>query len=244
MVSEELYSNYVRRRPHARSERFISNWHMKLLGLALENKKTKVVNVLEIGPGHGYFAQHCISMGMTYEFIDNSKAVFAHMTSLGVDGYLGLIDEVAGQIDKKFDLIWMSNVLEHSPTWVNARNLIDDSSKLLAENGSIAIIGPDAILWGRQFWNIDATHGYPTTLRNVIQLCDDVGLQTSIAKHHRNASFSFFSRSIFVLLSCIPHNWVDRVLSPARARHGDGYLISWKAVFGWRQIFVMAEKRN
>ena len=134
-----------------------------------------------------------------------------------MSGHLGLINEVSDQIDKKIDLIWMSHVLEHSPTWVDARNLLDDARKLLAENGSIVVIGPDAIDWGRQFWNIDATHGYPTTLRNVIQLCDDVGLQTSVAKHHRNASFSVFSRIIFSSLSCIPHTLVDRILSPARA---------------------------
>ena len=243
-MSDELYSNYIRRQPHARSERFISNWHLKLLRLALENKKTKVLNVLEIGPGHGYFAQHCISMGLNYEFIDNSKAVFNKLTELGMNGHLGLISEVSDQIDKKFDLIWMSHILEHSPTWVDARNLLNVARKLLAEDGSIVVIGPDAIHWRRQFWNIDATHGYPTTLRNVIQLCDDVGLQTSIAKHHRNASFGVFSRVIFLSLSCIPHTWVDRFLSPARARLGDGYLISWKAVFGWRQIFIIADKRN
>ena len=241
-MSDELYSNYIRRQPHARSERFISNWHLKLLRLALENKKTKVLNVLEIGPGHGYFAQHCISMGLNYEFIDNSKAVFNKLTELGMNGHLGLISEVSDQIDKKFDLIWMSHILEHSPTWVDARNLLNVARKLLAEDGSIVVIGPDAIHWRRQFWNIDATHGYPTTLRNVIQLCDDVGLQTSIAKHHRNASFGVFSRVIFLSLSCIPHTWVDRFLSPARARLGDGYLISWKAVFGWRQIFIMADR--
>lgn len=216
-MSDDLYSNYVRRQPHARSERFISNWHLKLLRLALENKKAKVLNVLEIGPGHGYFAQHCISMELDYEFIDNSKAVFNKLTELGMSGHLGLINEVSGSIEKKFDLIWMSHVLEHSPTWVDARNLLDDARKLLAENGSVVVVGPDAIDWGRQFWNIDATHGYPTTLRNVIQLCDDVGLQTSIAKHHRNASFGVFSRVTFSLLSCIPHRWVDRFLSPARA---------------------------
>lgn len=241
-MSDELYSNYIRRQPHARSERFISNWHLKLLRLALKNKKTKVMNVLEIGPGHGYFAQHCISEGLNYEFIDNSKAVFTKLTELGMSGHLGLVNEVSGQIAKKFDLIWMSHVLEHSPTWVDARNLLDDASKLLAKDGSIVVVGPDAINLGRQFWNTDATHGYPTTLRNVIQLCDDIGLKTSIAKHHRNASFGIISRLVCSTLSCIPHTWVDRVLSPARATLGNGYLMSWKTVFGWRQIFIMAKR--
>lgn len=243
-MSDELYSNYIRRRPHARSERFISNWHLKLLRLALKNKKTKVMNVLEIGPGHGYFAQHCISEGLNYEFIDNSKAVFTKLTELGMSGHLGLINEVSDQIDKKFDLIWMSHVLEHSPTWVDARNLLNDARKLLAENGSIVVIGPDAIDWGRQFWNIDATHGFPTTIRNVAQIADDVGLVIKTAKYHRNASFSLFLRAVFRILSAIPHPIVDRMLTPLRASIGDGLLISWKAVFGWRQIYLVLTTSN
>ena len=138
----------------------------------------------------------------------------------------------------------MSHVLEHSPTWVDARNLLDDSRKLLAENGSIVVVGPDAIDWGRQFWNIDATHGYPTTSRNVIQLCDDVGLDVLAAKYHRNASFHLLTRAIFCVLSTIPHQIVDRILTPPRSRVGDGLLISWKAVFGWRQIYMTLNSRN
>ena len=73
---------------------------MKLLRLALKNKKTKVMNVLEIGPGHGYFAQHCISEGLNYEFIDNSRAVFTKLTELGMSGHLGLINEISGSVEK------------------------------------------------------------------------------------------------------------------------------------------------
>jgi 2-polyprenyl-3-methyl-5-hydroxy-6-metoxy-1,4-benzoquinol methylase len=145
---------------------------------------------------------------------------------------------------KKYDLIWLSHVLEHSPTWVDARQLVSDVAGLLSPTGRIVIIGPDAQCWGREFWNIDATHGFPTTLRNVAQLADDVGLSVVKARHHRNANFGVVSKAMFVVLSVLPHRMIDRILTPERSKIGDGLLISWKAVFGWRQIFIVLSGTN
>jgi len=243
MGESDLYSNYIRREPHARSKSFISNWHKKLLEHALRDSENPVSNVLEIGPGHGYFATHVVNMGMKYEFVDTSPAVYAKMKSEGFDGYLGTVGDFLDSTEK-FDLIWLSHVLEHSPTWVDARQLLSDLAGLLSSTGKIVIIGPDAQCWGREFWNIDATHGFPTTLRNVAQLADDVGLSVVQAKHHRNANFGIISKAIFFSLSVIPHHLIDRIFTPERSKLGDGLFISWKAVFGWRQIYLALTKRG
>ena len=50
MSESDLYSNYIRREPHERSKKFISNWHNKLLKHALSDIEDPVKNVLEIGP--------------------------------------------------------------------------------------------------------------------------------------------------------------------------------------------------
>jgi 2-polyprenyl-3-methyl-5-hydroxy-6-metoxy-1,4-benzoquinol methylase len=243
MSESDLYSNYIRREPHDRSKRFISNWHKKLLKHALCDSENPVRSVMEVGPGHGYFATHVVDMGMDYEFIDTSPAVHTKMKERGFDGHLGTVGDFAVSL-KKFDLIWLSHVLEHSPTWVDARQLVSDVAGLLSPTGRIVIIGPDAQCWGREFWNIDATHGFPTTLRNVAQLADDVGLSVVQARHHRNANFNIVSKAIFFLLSVLPHRLIDRILTPERSKIGDGFLISWKAVFGWRQIFIVLSGRN
>ena len=243
MNESDLYSNYIRREPHERSKKFISNWHRKLLKHALVNSENPVISVLEIGPGHGYFANHVVEVGMDYVFIDTSPSVYTKMKDQGFDGHLGTVGDFAVS-PKKFDLIWLSHVLEHSPTWVDARQLVSDVAELLSPMGIIVIIGPDAQSWGREFWNIDATHGFPTTLRNVAQLADDVGLSVLQARYHRNASFGVASKAMFFLLSVLPHRLIDRILTPERSKIGDGLLISWKAVFGWRQIFIVLSGRN
>jgi SAM-dependent methyltransferase len=238
MGESDLYSNYIRREPHDRSKRFISNWHKKLLEHALRGSENPVKNVLEIGPGHGFFATHVVIMGMKYEFVDTSPAVYAKMKSEGFDGYLGTVREFSVST-KKFDLIWLSHVLEHSPTWVDARQLLSDIAGLLSPTGRIVIIGPDALRMGREFWNSDATHGFPTTLRNVLQLSDDVGLSMIHAKYHRNADFNFISKAVCFVVGTLPHRLIDRLLTPERSKKGDGLLYSWKTVFGWRQIFIV-----
>ena len=117
MGDAELYSNYIRREPHDKSQKFVSNWHKKLLNHFLRESTNLTNNVLEIGPGHGYFASHVCRLGMNYEFIDTSPAVHDKMTSQGFIGHLGTVSDFQGS-PKRFDLIWLSHVLEHSPTWV------------------------------------------------------------------------------------------------------------------------------
>lgn len=238
MSNSDLYSNYIRREPHERSQRFIRNWHKKLLKHALSDSENLVKNVLEIGPGHGYFAAHVVNMGMKYEFVDTSPAVDTKMKDQGFDGHLGTVSDFLDS-SKKFDLIWLSHVLEHSPTWVDARQLLSDVAGLLNPTGRIVIIGPDAQCWRREFWNVDATHGFPTTLRNVAQMGEDVGLTVEQARYHRNANFGIISKAAFTILSVLPHRLIDHILTPERSKIGDGLLISWKAVFGWRQIYIV-----
>jgi predicted O-methyltransferase YrrM len=74
-MSGELYSDYMQREPHPRNAVFIKKWHGKLLTLALKGVDYTPRSVLEIGPGHGYFAEHCRQAGLVYEFCDTSPAV-------------------------------------------------------------------------------------------------------------------------------------------------------------------------
>ena len=240
-MSGELYSNYMQREPHPRNAVFIKRWHDKLLKLALKDLKQAPKSVLEIGPGHGYFAEHCRDAGVTYEFCDTSPAVISKMNELRFKGHLGLIQDVAPNLGK-YDLIWMSHVLEHSPTWLAAREMVATCRDLLSDEGVVVVIGPDALSWRREFWNVDWSHGYPTTIRNVSQMFSDVGLKNIEARHHRNGSVNPLVQIVFAVLTKAPHRLIDRVLTPDRAKIGDGFTYSWKAIFGWRQIMVRATK--
>lgn len=240
-MSGELYSDYMQREPHPRNAVFIKNWHGKILSRVFKQLSPKPLSVLEIGPGHGYFAQHCRDSGISYEFCDTSPAVFTVMKENGFKGHLGLLGEVKNQLGK-YDIVWMSHVLEHSPTWLAAREMIALSSEVLNVGGSVIVVGPDAMSWKKEFLNVDWSHGYPTTIRNVCQLFNDVGLKVTTANHHRNGSTNPVIKAVFAIISLVPHRLIDRVLTPKRSKIGDGLVYSWKAVFGWRQILVVGQK--
>lgn len=241
MTDNEFYSNYIERRPHHRSEILIERWHGRLLDLVLSKIQTQPLNVLEIGPGHGYFAKKCVDHGLQYQFCDTSPAVFNKMQDLGFEGHLGMISQI-GVPRQSFDIVWVSHVLEHSPTWLDAREMVLSASQLLVDGGVLVIVSPDYLSWRRNFWNIDWSHGYPTTKRNVIQICSDVGFAEVDGYYHRNASLSLATRFFFALLTIAPHNLIDRVLTPNRAKKADGFVYSWKCVFGWRQILIISRK--
>lgn len=241
-MNEDLYSDYIRREPHPKSAVLIRKWHQKLLDLATDDLEYHPKSVLEIGPGHGYFAEHCRNRGIDYEFCDTSPAVFEKMNRLGFKGHLGMLHEVSSALGK-YDMIWMSHVLEHSPSWIDARQLVAEARDLLSPEGAVVVVSPDVLSWRREFWNVDWSHGYPTSIRNVSQLCSDVGLENVKARHHRNASSNIIVRAIFAGLTLAPHRILDRLLSPSRHRLGDGFVYSWKAVFGWRQILVKGFQR-
>jgi len=240
-MEDELYGSYIRRESHPRSQRFIASWHNKMFSHADVPSFGGRGRLLEIGPGHGYIAMLCKQHDIEYEFVDTSPAVVSKLSDMGFSGHLGMVGDVCTN-HETYDFIWLSHVLEHSPTWLDARELLLCLSKKLGVSGQLIIIGPDSQSWRREFYNCDATHGYPTSLRNVVQLIDDVGMEYLVASHHRNGRFDVLTRAIFFIICFVPHRLIDRIISPTRAKIADGPAYSWKAVFGWRQIFIKARK--
>lgn len=238
-----LYQNYLDRAPASWSVRSLERWHERLLQAALNSIKlqSRPLSLLEIGPGHGYFAKVCREHGIKYTFSDISEPIFNEMARKGFQGYCKPLSSLKDS-SERYDIIWMSHVLEHAPTWVIAREMLSDAGELLDQNGLLAVISPDFLSWKREFFNGDATHGYPTTLRNCVQLMQDVGLSDIDARYHRGAFFSIPFRAIFALVNLCPHRLIDWLISANRAKTGNGFVYSWKTIYGWRQIFVVAHK--
>ncbi len=136
----------------------------------------------------------------------------------------------------------MSHVLEHAPDWHAARKLLASSVQYLAIGGHLVVVGPDYLSSKANFFDSAATHGYPTTVRNVSQLLHDVNLTVVDTRHHRAGFFSPIGRIAPFLLTLLPYRMIDRVISGPRSRTGHGYAYSWMTVFGWRQIYLVAER--
>jgi SAM-dependent methyltransferase len=239
------YSEFIQdRKPIDFGNKLISRWHGKLLNYVVkQNQLTQEQRFLEIGPGHGQFAA-CVKQKLfDYRFVDMSESVVKSMSSLGHDGYLGNLNELPESFGK-FDVIWISHVLEHCATWLDAREMLVEAKARLNENGIVIVISPDILSSRAEFWSSDFSHGYPTSIRNVAQMMSDVGLSVTKSSYHRNGRFNSLGRIVPALISRIPHRFIDNLVSPTRKVKGEGYFYSWKTSFGWRQICVVGSKES
>ena len=192
--------------------------------------------ILEIGYGHGYFADVVCDRGWEYSCADISAPLVELGATNGHD--VRFPDGFGHEMEGEFDVLWLSHVLEHATNWESARGLVAGYLRFLKPGGLVAIVGPDYLSWKSQFWSGDFSHGFPTTRRNVNQLLRDVGLEGIGAKYHRAGSTNLIVRALCAVLSLLPHGLLDHLVDRDRARLGEGFVYSWKTVFGWRQIMV------
>jgi hypothetical protein len=233
-----LYTEFASNRPSKIGLRVLRFQQSRLLKTVIA-KSGEVTSVLEIGPGWGAFATHCRDLGVKYEFVDNSPTISDLMFAEGFVGLCGTTNQLQ---TISVSTIWMSHVLEHSPTWSEARNMLTHLSEIAQDGTRIVIIGPDYLSWRGEFFNVDSTHGYPTTLRNVVQLVRDVGLTVSFAHHHRLASTNVFVRLLAVILLSVPWNLIDRAFGIRKDDGRRGLFYNFKVNFLLRQMCVVACK--
>ncbi len=234
----ELYQNYMERKPSPFGERLVRNWHGRMLNrfahvVEIDLRRTRF---LEVGPGHGYLAEQYVARGGQYRFDDIAFPVVKGMRSLGF--------EQLSESQVNFDIVWMSHVLEHSRDWVAAREMIQKYVSHLRQGGYIVVIGPDYLNWGKRFFDVDATHGYPTTLRTVAQLMKDVGLTVVETSYHRGGFQGIIPRMLFAIVALIPLSLGATLFSWSRMKSDDNPIYSWKAVLGWRQLLVVGRLGN
>jgi hypothetical protein len=239
-VSFNIYTEFARSKPSRLGLWALRYQQAKLMQSVCE-RADPIDSVLEIGPGWGAFASLCREQRIPYQFIDNSPAIANYLIQKGFVGSHGTSNQLH-RIDAT--TIWMSHVLEHSSSWLDARNMLSHLVETAPDESQIVIIGPDAISWRFEFFNVDFTHGYPTTLRNVIQLMQDVGLTVTYATHHRLASSNFLIRLVGFLLLSVPWKTLDRITRNPENLGRSGFFYNFKINFLLRQICVVGKKRS
>ena len=79
-------------------------------------------------------------------------------------------------MEEKFNLIFVGYVIEHLNNGITLYEAIANLKSLLEEDGILVLLFPDAMKLGMEFYNIDYTHSFPTTKRNVNQAVIDNGM--------------------------------------------------------------------
>jgi SAM-dependent methyltransferase len=237
----EYYDEFFReRQPIAAGEVLLRRWNAKMLAIAegiipgLRDKR-----LVELGPGHGYLAQHAQQRGFRYSAIEMNAANAERLRAQGIEVTCAAVPPFPD--GPPIDVLWMSHVLEHARDFVEARQIVGEATRRLAPGGHIVVIAPDVLSWGTGFYEVDWSHGYPTTLGRVEQLLRDAGHEIVFSRHHAAGNVHLPVVALASALSkLVPVGPLDAV---ARKLTGRRLFFSLVSMFGWRQIYVVGKKR-
>ncbi len=138
----------------------------------ISNHINKMSEILEIGPGEGVLAGIFIKNGyQNFDIVEPNNILRNRITSTvcirNAKSYLipNLLER-----DNSYDLILLSHVFEHLNDCSEAKHFLDEVDRVLKPNGFIFIISPDYLDFGKDFFNVDFSHNYVTTVRRLMEL--------------------------------------------------------------------------
>ena len=131
-------------------------------------------SILEIGPGRGVFADICLESNIEYWAIEPNQKMADDLEKRGATILRTLVPPLP-EIERKFDLVVMSSVLEHMDTMNMALTLAKQVHQILNPNGRFVIYCPDYMNWKHHFFLSDFSHNYVTTRRRIEGLLISAG---------------------------------------------------------------------
>ena len=136
------------------------------------------ISVLEIGPGKAYFYLATRQdPRVRYAACDRNGAFGRRFPDVEFSEAETppLPHEQSGQ---RYDVIYAAYVIEHLNDGVHVSEFVNSCRRCLKPDGRLVLTCPNAMKQKFELWNMDYTHTYPTTKRNVAMLLQDAGFDT------------------------------------------------------------------
>lgn len=178
-----LYNVFLNNSHSTRQEKILTNYNYQVFEHIVEKIKTnkKKLEVLELGVGKGYFAKACHMFSqknditIKYSAFDRNEDMLKNLSNIdhSIKTYSGELPNLKIKTNKKFDIVYCAFVVEHLNSGLEVYGLINNIKKVLNKNGMIVFFTPNALKQGYEFYNIDYTHQYPTTARNLTMAFKD-----------------------------------------------------------------------
>jgi SAM-dependent methyltransferase len=133
-------------------------------------------SMVEVGPGHGTFAERAVAAGWSYTAIEASEILIEVLRQK----QLAVIPAWAPPIpvaDASTDVVYADQVLEHMSGIDTARQFTAEALRSLRPGGVFYVVVPDYLKERTFFWDVDYTHNFVTTERRVRQLLVDGGFE-------------------------------------------------------------------
>lgn len=137
--------------------------------------------VMEIGPGHGIFADMCAADRLGYVALDINTRLLVSAQTRGHVGVRAMAPSLP-LADGGFDITFASHVIEHSPDYRGALALLHEMGRVTSPGGLVVLVAPDYLGLREDFWNCDYSHSFVTTRRRLRQVMRDAGL-TVVGEH-------------------------------------------------------------
>jgi len=233
------YNFWVEKKPISLSIPLFNFWHTRMLQKAAEKiKNIRSLKILEVGIGFGYFAKAVKKLGCKYFAVEMNEKLANNLKKQGFDVTCGVAPPFPNKPD--IGVIWLSHVLEHSVTYLGAREFIEKAYLALKPGGYIIIISPDILSWKMEFWYDDWSHGFPTSLVNCTKILNDVGFTVTYRGYHNATVFQPILQYIInLIMQLIPYSFLDFLTRPFTKR---SLFYSFMSLFGWRQIYLIGKK--
>jgi SAM-dependent methyltransferase len=133
-------------------------------------------DIVEIGTGHGGLAGVLRSEGYGYVGYEPRERLATMAVEAGFTMRNALVPPLL-EGDSSCDVILMSHVFEHMGSIGQAQEFLSEARRCLRPGGTLILLSPDLLDFGADFWNIDYTHAFPTTLHRVKQMLNDSELE-------------------------------------------------------------------
>ncbi len=131
-------------------------------------------SILEIGTGSGRLANALQNIGVLYTGIEPNSKLAKFSRSLGYEILEQELPNLSKNFQNKFDATISIHVLEHAPTYLDARRWLEEMVRVTKPGGYILVATPDIRDYGSYFYDSDWSHGYQTTPARLTQLCNDL----------------------------------------------------------------------
>jgi SAM-dependent methyltransferase len=131
-------------------------------------------SVLEIGCGHGFFADQCRRNRLAYKAVEANAKMAQDLSVRGFHVYQSVVPPLT--VQERFDVIFMDQVFEHMRGRDEAIALIQSCKDHLNNMGILVICSPDIFTAKEDFFS-DYTHNYPTSMPVLTQILEDGGFQ-------------------------------------------------------------------
>ena len=136
--------------------------------------------LLEIGPGQGFFAEQCRKNRIAYIAVEGNQKMADVLSKRGFDVAVAAVPPL--RLGRSFDVIFMDQVFEHMKGRDQALEMIDACKAHLNAGGILFISSPDIFTWKEDFYS-DYTHNLPTCMPMLQRILLDCELEVVHEEH-------------------------------------------------------------